>query len=147
MQPVACKQGVTYVDDSKGTNVGASVAALNSLGCGLKPGQKLLVILGGDGKGQNFAPLSQPLAQYARAVVLIGKDADAIAAVLPDSIAVQNAATMDEAVQLCAQQAQAGDTVLLSPACASLDMYRDYAHRAQVFGAAVAQLADERVSA
>ena len=147
LQPVACKQGVTYVDDSKGTNVGASVAALNSLGCGLKPGQKLLVILGGDGKGQNFAPLSQPLAQYARAVVLIGKDADAIAAVLPDSIAVQNAATMDEAVQLCAQQAQAGDTVLLSPACASLDMYRDYAHRAQVFGAAVAQLADERVSA
>ena len=140
LQPVAHKQGVTYVDDSKGTNVGASVAAMNSLGCGLQAGQKLLLIMGGDGKGQDFAPLTQPLAQYARAAVLIGKDADAIAAFVPETVAAQRAASMQEAVQICAQAAQAGDTVLLSPACASLDMYRDYAHRAEMFCAAVAQI-------
>ena len=143
LQPVAQKQDVTYVDDSKGTNVGASVAAMNSLGCGLQAGQKLLLIMGGDGKGQDFAPLTQPLAQYARAAVLIGKDADAIAAFVPETVATQRAASMQEAVQICAQAAQAGDTVLLSPACASLDMYRDYAHRAEMFCAAVAQVAAE----
>ena len=124
---------MAYIDDSKGTNVGATVAAITSLGADLAAGSKLVMILGGDGKGQDFSPLSQPLASYARAVALIGKDAAAIAAVLPVGIAVQNCNDMAQAVAWCAAQAQTGDAVLLSPACASLDMYQSYAHRAADF--------------
>ena len=133
VQSIGSAAGVAYIDDSKGTNVGATVAAITSLGADLAAGSKLVMILGGDGKGQDFSPLSQPLASYARAVALIGKDAAAIAAVLPVGIAVQNCNDMAQAVAWCAAQAQTGDAVLLSPACASLDMYQSYAHRAADF--------------
>jgi UDP-N-acetylmuramoylalanine--D-glutamate ligase len=137
VEPVAIVRDVEYFDDSKGTNVGATVAALKGLG----PDRKLVVILGGDGKGQDFSPLAGPLAQYARAVVLIGRDAAQIAqAIAATGLAPHSAATLPEAVQQCAQLAQPGDAVLLSPACASLDMFEHYAHRAQVFVQAVEQL-------
>jgi UDP-N-acetylmuramoylalanine--D-glutamate ligase len=133
VQTIGSAAGVAYIDDSKGTNVGATVAAITSLGAELPAGSKLVMILGGDGKGQDFAPLAQPLASYARAVAFIGKDAAAIAAVLPTGVAAQNCCDMAQAVAWCAAQAQAGDAVLLSPACASLDMYCSYAHRAADF--------------
>ena len=130
--------GVEYFDDSKGTNVGATVAALAGLG----PERRLVVILGGDGKGQDFTPLASPMARYARAAVLIGRDAPHIAAALADvGVPLLHAASMEDAVQQAAGQAQPGDAVLMSPACASLDMFRDYAHRAQVFVEAVRALA------
>jgi UDP-N-acetylmuramoylalanine--D-glutamate ligase len=140
VQPIAENAGVQYIDDSKGTNVGATVAAINSLGADLAVGGQLVLILGGDGKGQDFAPLTAPLASYARAVALIGKDAAAIDAILPPQILVQRCATMAEAVIWSAAQAQTRDLVVLSPACASLDMYRDYAHRAADFAQAVRAL-------
>ena len=130
--------GVEYFDDSKGTNVGATVAALAGLG----PDRRLVVILGGDGKGQDFTPLASPMARYARAAVLIGRDAPHIAAALADAgVPLLQAASMEDAVQQAAGQAQPGDAVLMSPACASLDMFRDYGHRAQVFVEAVRALA------
>lgn len=124
-------------DDSKGTNVGATVAALNGLGADIAPG-KLVVILGGDGKGQDFAPLAAPVARHARALALIGRDSALIAAAL-EATGVPQArhATLEAATEWCFDQAQPGDAVLLSPACASLDMFRNYAHRAEVFVAAV----------
>lgn len=139
---------VDAVDDSKGTNVGATVAALRGLGADQSPG-RLVVILGGDGKGQDFAPLAEPLVRHARAVALIGRDAAAIdaqvgAALRDAGIAVQRHATLEAATAWCFEVAQPGDAVLLSPACASLDMFRDYAHRAQVFVDAVRALAHER---
>ena len=137
VQSVACIDGVEYFDDSKGTNVGATVAALNGLGAD----RKLVVILGGDGKGQNFSPLAPPLSRYARAVVLIGRDAALIRQSLEGSIAqeitVSHASSLEEAVDAAALSARSGDAVLLSPACASLDMFRNYEHRAQVFCEAV----------
>jgi UDP-N-acetylmuramoylalanine--D-glutamate ligase len=134
---VASVGGVEAFDDSKGTNVGATVAALNGLGADKAPG-RLIVILGGDGKGQDFAPLAAPVAQHVRAAALIGKDAGAIeAALAPTGIALQRHATLEAAVDWCFEVARAGDAVLLSPACASLDMFRNYAHRAEVFVAAV----------
>jgi UDP-N-acetylmuramoylalanine--D-glutamate ligase len=125
--------GVDYYDDSKGTNVGATVAALNGLGASQDAGTaQLVLIAGGDGKGQDFSPLADPVAKYARAVVLIGKDAGAIRDAI-QSANVIDCATLEEATQKAAELAQAGDAILLSPACASLDMFRNYAHRAQVF--------------
>jgi len=136
--------GVEAFDDSKGTNVGATVAALNGLGSD-KLSAKLVVILGGDGKGQDFAPLAAPVAQHVRAVATIGRDAEAIeAALAATGVTVQRHATLEAAVPWCFDQAQEGDAVLLSPACASLDMFRNYAHRAEVFVAAVQALAAER---
>ncbi|MFC5300168.1 UDP-N-acetylmuramoyl-L-alanine--D-glutamate ligase [Azospira restricta] len=124
--------GVDYYDDSKGTNVGATLAAIQGMG------RKLAIILGGDGKGQDFAPLAAALAAHGRAVALIGRDAPAIeAAIAGCGLPLQRCADMDAAVAFCAAQAQPGDAVLLSPACASLDMYRNYAHRAEAFIAAV----------
>jgi UDP-N-acetylmuramoylalanine--D-glutamate ligase len=129
--------GVEAFDDSKGTNVGATVAALNGLGADKAPG-KLIVILGGDGKGQDFAPLAAPVQQHVRAAALIGKDAPAIERALGDTgIALQRHDTLEAAVDWCFAVAREGDAVLLSPACASLDMFRNYAHRAEVFVAAV----------
>ena len=131
--------GVRYYDDSKGTNVGATVAALEGLR------RKVVLIAGGDGKGQDFSPLKDAFARYARAVVLIGRDAAAIqAAVDGCGVALIHAADMDAAVLEANARAQAGDVVLLSPACASLDMFRNYAHRAQVFIDAVKRLPDVR---
>ena len=127
--------GVTYYDDSKGTNVGATVAALEGLR------RKVVLIVGGDGKGQDFSPLKDAFARYARAVVLIGRDARTIeAAVAGCGVPLIHAADMDAAVLEADARAEAGDVVLLSPACASLDMFRNYAHRAQVFIDAVKRL-------
>ena len=140
VEPVTVLQDVEYFDDSKGTNVGATVAAIQGLGVD----RRLVVILGGDGKGQDFAPLLNPVRHHARAVVLIGRDAPALRAVLQDAgVPLHDAASLAEAVTLCHQLAQSGDAVLLSPACASLDMFRNYAHRAQVFVDAVQALAIE----
>lgn len=124
---------VVYFDDSKGTNVGATVAALNGLG--LQQGShRLVLIAGGDGKGQDFSSLVEPIAQYVRAVFLIGKDAPALRAALnPTAVDLYDCLTLEEAVRRAAETAQPGDAVLLSPACASLDMFTNYAHRARVF--------------
>jgi UDP-N-acetylmuramoylalanine--D-glutamate ligase len=139
VEPVAIVNEVEYFDDSKGTNVGATVAALGGLGVD----RRVVVILGGEGKGQDFSPLAAPVAQFARAVVLIGRDAPLIAAALEGTgMSLTNAATLPEAVSLAAGRAHPGDAVLLSPACASFDMFRDYEHRAEVFGEAVRTLAD-----
>jgi len=139
VEPVAMVGEVEYFDDSKGTNVGATVAALQGLGVE----RRLVVILGGDGKGQDFSPLAAPVGLYARAVVLIGRDAGRLREALQGSGAVlHDATTLPEAVQACAGLAQPGDAVLLSPACASLDMFDNYVHRAEVFRATVAELAD-----
>jgi UDP-N-acetylmuramoylalanine--D-glutamate ligase len=139
VEPVAIVDDVEYFDDSKGTNVGATVAALIGLG----EERRVVVILGGDGKGQDFAPLAAPVRQYARAVVLIGRDAPMIEAALASTgISMQAAASLPEAVSLAAGRAHPGDAVLLSPACASFDMFKDYAHRAAVFCDAVEALVD-----
>jgi len=148
VEAVTVVNGVEYFDDSKGTNVGATVAALNGLGNDLGNDQggnrRLVVILGGDGKGQDFEPLADPITRYARAAVLIGQDAALLRDALQASgVNLINANTLQEAVTLASQQAQEGDAVLLSPACASMDMFRNYAHRAEVFVAAVQALAEE----
>ncbi len=139
VEPVAIVDDIEYFDDSKGTNVGATVAALTGLG----EERRLVVILGGEGKGQDFAPLAEPVRRHARAVVLIGRDAPLIeAALAATGVPLLPAATLEEAVVLASRQARAGDAVLLSPACASFDMFKDYAHRAAVFCDAVQALAD-----
>jgi UDP-N-acetylmuramoylalanine--D-glutamate ligase len=141
VQLVASIGGVEYYDDSKGTNVGATVAALTGLGA---EGKRLVAIVGGDGKGQDFAPLAAPLAAHARAVLLIGRDGPAIGAALAGApYPLESCATLEDAVRAAARYAQPGDAVLLSPACASFDMFRNYAHRAEVFVAAVKDLAAE----
>ena len=127
---------VGFYDDSKGTNVGATVAALN----GMK--EKVVLIAGGDGKGQDFSPLNNAVAKHTRAVVLIGRDAKLIeTAIATSGVALLHAKTMEEAVKLSWQASEPGDRVLLSPACASFDMFTNYAHRAQVFIDAVRALA------
>ncbi|NMF97846.1 UDP-N-acetylmuramoyl-L-alanine--D-glutamate ligase [Aromatoleum toluolicum] len=133
VEPVARRNdGVVFYDDSKGTNVGATLAALEGLG------REVVLIAGGDGKGQDFSPLRAAVARHARAVMLIGRDAALIDAALAGSgVPTERAPDMDAAVARAAALAQPGDVVLLSPACASLDMFRNYAHRAEVFVAAV----------
>jgi UDP-N-acetylmuramoylalanine--D-glutamate ligase len=124
--------------------VGATVAALVGLGADKAPA-KLVVILGGDGKGQDFSPLAPAVAAHARALALIGRDAAAIAAALQATgVPMQVHATLEDAVSWCFAQAAPGDAVLLSPACASLDMFRNYGHRAEVFVQAVRALAVAR---
>ena len=138
VESVGILNGVEFFDDSKGTNVGATVAALQGLGAD----RKLVLILGGEGKGQDFAPLADPVSRFTRAVVLIGRDAPVIAVALKDSgVPLIHAASMQEAVAQANQRAHSGDAVLMSPACASFDMFDNYAHRAQVFCAAVQDLA------
>jgi UDP-N-acetylmuramoylalanine--D-glutamate ligase len=138
--------GVDYYDDSKGTNVGATAAALNGLGASLDgAAARLLLIAGGEGKGQDFAPLTEPVARYARAVLLIGRDAPVLrAALAPSGVDLIDCASLELAVKRASELAQAGDAVLLSPACASFDMFKNYGHRAQVFVDAVRELALER---
>lgn len=145
VEPVGILDDVEYFDDSKGTNVGATLAAIRGLGVD----RRLVVILGGDGKGQDFGPLAEPLARHARAVVLIGRDGPRIREQIAEAlqqvgVPMEDAATMQDAVALSARLTKAGDAVLMSPACASLDMFRDYKHRADVFIEAVRALADER---
>ncbi len=164
VEKVAELDGVTWYDDSKGTNVGATVAALNGIGGQLaaqnsrlpSPGReagrdgpqlanagnhhdrKIVVILGGDGKQQDFSPLHEAVARHARAAVLIGRDGPLIGEALAGAgVAIENAADMEDAVRRAHALARTGDAVLLSPACASFDMFRNYEHRAQVFVAAV----------
>ncbi len=140
VQPISIIHGVEYFDDSKGTNVGATVAALQGLGAE----RKVLVILGGEGKGQDFSPLAEPVRRYARAVLLIGRDAALLRAALSGTdVPLLEADSMAQAVLLASAQAQAGDAVLLSPACASFDMFDNYQHRARTFVAAVNDLAME----
>ncbi len=135
VQLVASRNGVDWYDDSKGTNVGATVAALRGLG------KKTVLILGGDGKGQDFSPLAEPVSQFARRVLLIGRDAPRIAAALNGSgVQLEDCGSLEEAVEKALRNAAPGDAVLLSPACASWDMFRDYRHRGEVFAAAVRRL-------
>jgi UDP-N-acetylmuramoylalanine--D-glutamate ligase len=176
-ESVAVIDDVEYVDDSKGTNVGATVAALNGLGAINDPGTdqtpdqaageavgkkasvngaavpkprprprpRLWLIAGGDGKGQSFEPLAQPVARYARAVLLIGQDANRLRAALATTgVELIDCVTLEQAVQTAAQRARTGDVVLLSPACASFGMFRNYLHRSETFLAAVQQVALQR---
>jgi UDP-N-acetylmuramoylalanine--D-glutamate ligase len=143
VEMIASVGGIEAFDDSKGTNVGATVAAIEGLGADRDP-SRLVLVLGGDGKGQDFTPLAQPLARYARAVALIGRDAARIEDVLPAGLPRATHASLEDATRWCFAQARAGDAVLLSPACASMDMFRNYEHRAQVFVATVRELAAER---
>ena len=137
---VGLVRDVEYFDDSKGTNVGATVAALEGLGAD----RQLVLILGGEGKGQDFSPLAAPVARHCRAVVLIGRDAPLIRSALDaGGVPLLDATSMDDAVQQAAGLAHAGDAVLMSPACASFDMFDNYEHRARVFCSAVAALAEQ----
>ncbi|QJE03164.1 UDP-N-acetylmuramoyl-L-alanine--D-glutamate ligase [Massilia forsythiae] len=143
---VTAIDGVEYYDDSKGTNVGATVAALEGLGKSFgEADRQILLIAGGDGKGQDFAPLAGPCSRYVRAVLLIGRDAPAVrAAIEASGVPCFDLDDLTQATRRAAGLAQAGDVVLLSPACASLDMFTNYAHRAQVFVDAVRELALEK---
>ena len=140
VQPVARRDdGVTYYDDSKGTNVGATLAAIEGLR------RSVVLIAGGEGKGQDFAPLAPALTRHGRAVVLIGRDAPLIERALDGcGVPLVRAPSLEVAVHQAHEAAQSGDAVLLSPACASFDMFRDYAHRAEVFVAAVHRLSGVR---
>jgi UDP-N-acetylmuramoylalanine--D-glutamate ligase len=142
---VASIDNVDYYDDSKGTNVGATVAALEGLGKAFAGEQQILLIAGGDGKGQDFTPLAAPCARYCRAVLLIGRDAPRVrAAIEPTGVPLFDLAALPEAVRRASGLAKPGDAVLLSPACASLDMFTNYAHRAQVFVDTVRDIALEK---
>ena len=139
MRKVAEIAGVAWYDDSKGTNVGATVAALSGMD------RPVVLIAGGDGKGQDFSPLAPAVKARAHTVVLIGRDAPLIErAIAAAGARIRRASGMDEAVDEAAQAAAPGDAVLLSPACASYDMYRDYVQRAEVFAAAVGRLRERR---
>ena len=141
VQLVATHGGVQYIDDSKGTNVGATLAALDGLGATLNG--KIVLIAGGDGKGQDFTPLATSVAAYCRAVMLIGRDAPRLAEALAAAgVEIETHATLEAAVAASARCAQDGDIVLLSPACASFDMFRNYGHRAEVFALAVHALGE-----
>ena len=135
MEKIATLNGITFYDDSKGTNVGATVAALHSIA------QKKILIIGGDGKQQDFFPLREAVSKYVRAVVLIGKDAGRIADVIDGcGVPLHSAVTMVDAVEKSFTLAKMGDAVLMSPACASTDMFRNYIHRAEIFVTAIKNL-------
>ena len=135
MEFVTESKGVAYYDDSKGTNVGATLAAVQGVS------QPLVLIAGGDGKGQDFVPLADAIAGKARAVVLLGKDAEQIETAIAGRVPVRRVKDMEAAVAAAAALAQAGDMVLLSPACSSLDMFENFEHRGRVFAAAARRLA------
>lgn len=139
VQSIAIVRDVEYINDSKGTNVGATVAALNGLGNN-EAGKKIWLIAGGDGKGQDFSPLREPALRFVKGAFLIGKDAGRIAEVLSDHVPYSISETLQAAVQEASEQAQSGDMVLLSPACASFDQFRDYIDRAEVFVSEVEEL-------
>jgi len=141
VESVAVLSEVEYFDDSKGTNVGATVAALEGLGIE----RRLVLIVGGEGKGQDFSALAKPVSRFVRTVVLIGRDAGLIRQALQESgVDLLDADSMEAAVRLAGQNAQAGDAVLMSPACASFDMFDNYEHRARVFCEAVHALAQDQ---
>lgn len=133
------RNGVAYYDDSKATNVGAALAAIEGLGANIDG--KLVLIAGGDGKGADFSSMREPVARFCRAVVLLGRDAEQIASVLGDALPLVRVRTLDEAVSRSAELAQEGDAVLLSPACASLDMFKNFEERGRLFAQAAEGLA------
>jgi len=139
VQSISIVSNVEYVDDSKGTNVGATVAALNGLSAN-ELGKRIWLIAGGEGKGQDFSPLRDPALRFVKGVFLIGKDAPSIAEALGDSVSCVMSETLKNAVAQAAKQAQSGDIVLLSPACASFDQFGDYVARAEAFIAEVQEL-------
>ncbi len=139
VQSVAIVSNVEYVDDSKGTNVGATVAALNGLSAN-DSGKRIWLIAGGEGKGQDFSPLRDPALRFVKGVFLIGKDAQIIAEALTEAVPYVMSETLQNAVTEAAKQAQSGDIVLLSPACASFDQFSDYVARAEAFVAEVQEL-------
>ncbi|WP_462381544.1 UDP-N-acetylmuramoyl-L-alanine--D-glutamate ligase [Pseudomonas sp. Marseille-QA0892] len=132
------RDGVTYYNDSKATNVGAALAAIEGLGADIAG--KVVLVAGGDGKGADFSALRDPIARQCRAVILMGRDADRIAAVLEPSTAIIRVDSLDQAVRAAADTAKAGDAVLLSPACASFDMFRNFEDRGHQFAATVGGL-------
>ncbi len=139
VEVIAQIDGIDFVDDSKGTNVGATVAALDGLA------QKTLLIAGGDGKGQDFSPLAEPVSRWCRAVMLIGRDAPLLRDTLRDTgVPLHDHPTLESATRAAAQLAEPGDAILLSPACASFDMFKSYVHRADVFRFTVTEIAAER---
>ncbi|WP_282361976.1 UDP-N-acetylmuramoyl-L-alanine--D-glutamate ligase [Pseudomonas sp. PS01300] len=133
------RDGVSWYDDSKATNVGAALAAIEGLGADIDG--KLVLVAGGDGKGADFSALRAPVAAHCRAVVLLGRDAERLAQALGDSVPLIRVGSLDEAVQQGAALAQPGDAVLLSPACASLDMFKNFEERGRLFAQAVEGLA------
>jgi len=134
-QWVRTLDGVEWINDSKGTNIGATVSAISGIGGSMQG--KIVLIAGGQGKGADFKELCSPMTDFVRSVVLIGEDADLIEQALADSVHVLRAISLDEAVKVAKIEAKPGDVVLLSPACASLDMFRDFNHRGEVFTAVV----------
>jgi len=139
VEVIAQIDGIDFVDDSKGTNVGATVAALDGLA------QKTLLIVGGDGKGQDFSPLAAPVSRWCRAVMLIGRDAPLLREALSETnVPLHDHATLEAATHAATRLAEPGDAVLLSPACASFDMFKSYVHRADAFRLAVTEIAAER---
>ncbi|CAM4177294.1 UDP-N-acetylmuramoyl-L-alanine--D-glutamate ligase [Acinetobacter pragensis] len=134
--------GVRYYNDSKGTNIGATLAAIDGLGAAIEAkGGKVAIILGGQGKGQDFTALRDSLSKYAKVAVLIGEDRPLIEAAISGTAELLPAATLKEAVEICQQHAQANDVVLLSPACASFDMFKGYSERGHQFVDCVNSLA------
>ncbi|MCY1460822.1 UDP-N-acetylmuramoylalanine--D-glutamate ligase [compost metagenome] len=129
---------MNFYDDSKATNVGAALAAIDGLGADIAG--KLVLLAGGDGKGADFGDLRAPVAKYCRAVVLLGRDAELVGAALGDAVSQVRVKTLEEAVQRAAELAQPGDAVLLSPACASLDMFKNFEERGRLFAKAVGEL-------
>nr|MBP8236792.1 UDP-N-acetylmuramoyl-L-alanine--D-glutamate ligase [Pseudomonas sp.] len=134
-QWVGERNAVSYYDDSKATNVGAALAAIEGLGADISG--KLVLIAGGDGKGADFSALKAPVAKFCRAVVLLGRDAELLAAALGDAVPLIRVKTLEEAVLRAAELAESGDAVLLSPACASLDMFKNFEERGRLFAQAV----------
>ncbi|MBD1585650.1 UDP-N-acetylmuramoyl-L-alanine--D-glutamate ligase [Pseudomonas typographi] len=137
-QWVRDRGGVAWYNDSKATNVGAALAAIEGLGADIHG--KLVLVAGGDGKGADFAALRQPVSQHCRAVVLLGRDAGRLASALGSDVPHVRVASLDDAVARCAELAQPGDAVLLSPACASFDMFKNYEERGRQFADAVRAL-------
>lgn len=134
-QWVRALDGVDWINDSKGTNIGATISAINGIGGSMQG--KIVLIAGGQGKGADFNELRQSIAGFVRSIVLIGEDADKMEAALAEVVPISRAVSLDNAVTIAKTQAKPGDVVLLSPACASLDMFRDYNHRGEVFTASV----------
>ncbi|KRV80970.1 UDP-N-acetylmuramoyl-L-alanine--D-glutamate ligase [Pseudomonas citronellolis] len=138
-QWVGERGGVSFYDDSKATNVGAALAAIEGLGADIDG--KLVLLAGGDGKGADFSALREPVAKFCRAVVLLGRDAELVGAALSDETPKVRVQTLDEAVRKAAELARPGDAVLLSPACASLDMFKNFEERGRLFARAVEEIA------
>lgn len=134
-QWVRTLDNVQWINDSKGTNIGATISAINGIGGAMQG--KIVLIAGGQGKGADFNELSEPVADYVRTIVLIGEDANKIETALAQVTPIVRADSLEQAVLLAKEHAQPGDVVLLSPACASLDMFRDFNHRGDVFTSSV----------